>query len=1115
MVTVLFADLVGFTGLAEQLDPEQVKRLVDGAFERLVDDVVSFGGRVDKILGDGILALFGAPVAHEDDAERAVRAALRMQESLADHGLVSEFGGSLRMRIGINTGEVLVGTLAGSDYTAMGDVVNTASRIQGEAPPGGVLVGEATHALTEGVIEYGEERVLQPRGREQTISTWLALDALTAPGVRNRRNDLEFVGRTRELALLQAAVDHALADSRALLVSVVGESGVGKSRLVAELVGELGDAALLLEGACAPYGESNVWSPVANALATHLGLDPHRPQEVIRAAAMVKARGLMGAERSTAELERTVEVFLHLLGHPTSLDGLEVVQLRDVIHRAVGQVIERRCEKGPMLLWIDDLHWADQVVVDLLEHLVSTCSRYPFVVVTSMRPGSEVVWPPQLESGIVVSLQLQPLSRDESDELALELLHDAIDGDDERLLGSLFDRSGGNPLFLQELASLVAAEGASSELPESLRALIAARLDQLSPPERQMLDNAATLGLSGTVQNLERFAGAMRQDWDVAVLRSLDTKGFLEVQAKRWHFRSDLVREAAYHMLTKTSRAQRHAGVFRSISTHAPTALDDLAHHSAPAAEIVSEMGQVEGVPSTILADAVKALTAAAERARETGSPRIVVRHASRAIDLLAGDVSAIEQRLRLMLVRAAGLIDVRNYAAARTDIDTVLAAGGARRDGTLEGDARALLGTIHHLEGNRERARAELGRAVALLRAAKATRLLAGALRQRGFIELFGGSLVDTEWFFSEAEAEYRQLGDERGLAYVEQYRAWSSFLSGDLERADARLHHAAETLNRLGDRNGVGWAFGLLAFVRFFQRRFDEAEDLAVLVAAEASDRGDDWAAAMMQTLLADLRLWQGHLEEALSFAEQARQRFRRLGDKFGLVQSLSALIRVQVALGRTSSVQRSSEELLTLAEASPLGPVPLLAVAGAAMHRGDGATAEGLVERAIAQMVDMRAGSFEALVVRAIAQAQQGRLDEALVTIEQVDETSVDHPFAMVGRALVHALAGEAELAVEEAEVIASTPGSTYLDRAIAATAAAGAHARLGHAESAAAVLDQALEACLPVGDVVATALLQRTYLHVVGVAHRSGAGEPSHLGPGWQQVVASLPVLGRVA
>jgi class 3 adenylate cyclase/tetratricopeptide (TPR) repeat protein len=1127
IVTVLFGDVVGFTALAEHLDPEQVKRLIDRAFQRLVDDVTAFGGRVDKLLGDGILALFGAPVAHEDDAERAVRAGLRMQQGMARFAQQSSLEEPLQMRIGINTGEVLVGTLAGTDYTAMGDVVNTASRLQSEAPPGGVLVGEATFALTSGIIEYGPLTELQPRGREHSISTWLAVDALAPPGSRQRRSDLHLVGRDAELGLARAALHLALAERRSLVLNVMGESGVGKSRLIDELLGtldELGHGDVhVLEGVCVPYGESNVWAPIATALTSHLGLDSSLTADEVRERAIAKATRLMTGDAPSSgvissgdrppEVDRAAEVFVHLLGYESTLDALDVVARRDVVKLTIARVIELRSERTPVVLWIDDLHWADQVVIDVLEHLAGAVTRVPFVLVTSMRPGSEVEWPPNNDRTTIVSLTVQPLARADSDELASELLGEMLveAATDQSLLGALYNRSGGNPLFLQQLARVVADQGPSSELPDSLRALIAARLDQLSVLERQVLDNAATLGLSGSVKALEQFAEKMRQQFDRSLVNQLDAKGFLELDGQRWKFRSDSVRETTYQTLTKTSRAHRHAGVAASIATHSPNSLDDLAHHTATAAELVADLGVVEGVPSGIRADAIRYLTSAAERARDTGSQRLLVRHASRALALLDGRPEEADRHTRLALLRCSGLLEMRNFPEAREAIDAVLAQAVEREDIETEGAARRMLGMLFHLQGDQANARLELGAGVELLRTTDAVALLADALRQRGFIELFGGSMVDAEWFFGEAEAEYARLSDERGLAYIEQHRAWLSFLSGDLAMADERLHSAADTLTRLGDRNGVGWAFGLLAFVRFFQRRFVEAEDLASVVGAEALDRGDDWAAAMMQTLLADLRLWQGNLPEALGNAEQARNRFKRIGDKFGLVQSLAALIRIQVALGRAPAVQRSVEELLSLADNSPLGPVPLLAVAGAAMHRGDAQMALVTAERGLEAMETPTAGTFEAMVVRVIAFAQQGRVDEALAALESIGPQAMEHPFAQVGAALALSLSGDAEAALVAADAVSATVGATYLDRAIAAVAAAGAHSSLGDRAAAEAVLDEALVECLDVGDVVAIALLQRAYLHVLCVAHASGTGDESFLGEGWLTVVASLPAL----
>ena len=231
VVTVLFADIVGFTTLSETLDPERVKRLVDSWFERLVADITDFGGRVDKIVGDGILALFGAPIAHEDDAERAVRAALRMQETLADMAerAAGGPGPKVQMRIGVNTGEVLVGAMrADGAITAMGDVVNTASRLQTAARPGEVLVGPSTHALTVHAIAAERRGLLTARGRDAPVEAWSAVRALLPPGQRPDRDQVPLVGRNRELGLLDAAVATALGHQRAFLGVIVGDTGRGQ-----------------------------------------------------------------------------------------------------------------------------------------------------------------------------------------------------------------------------------------------------------------------------------------------------------------------------------------------------------------------------------------------------------------------------------------------------------------------------------------------------------------------------------------------------------------------------------------------------------------------------------------------------------------------------------------------------------------------------------------------------------------------------------------------------------------------------------------------------------------------------------------------------------------------
>ncbi len=1116
IVTVLFADLVGFTTLAERMDPEQVKRLVAACFERLVDVVVEFGGKVDKLLGDGMLVLFGAPVAHEDDPERAVRAALRMQETLANYVATSVLAGSddIRMRVGINTGEVLVGTLSGTDYTAMGDVVNTASRLQSEAPAGGVLVGDATYELTSHTFSYQPAGQLQPRGREQSLRAWLALEATAPPGGRRRRRDVAIVGRHPELAMADAALELVTRDGRGVLLHVNGENGVGKSRLVDEVIcriREHGEVSVL-EGACVPYGESNVWWPIASALSHYLDLDTSLQLPAARATALQRAQQMFPSIEP-GDAERLVDVFTHLLGYPSAIDKLDPPNARSTIHHTVALVMEARSQRGPMVLSIDDLHWADPVLLDLLEHLVTSLSRHPFLLVTAMRPGTEVLWPPRSDRSTVVSITLQPLSRSHTDLLASSLLGDAPR--DDQLLTALFDRSGGNPLFLLELVALTESGGGSRDLPDSLRTLIAARLDQLAHEQRQVLENAAVLGTSGSVVSIEKFASELGQPYHAGVLNDLDDLGLLQVRGRRWEFRSDSVRDAAYQTLTKAARAQRHAGVAKALGG-AMGQLDDRAHHLATAAELVQELGAVDKVPADIVAQAIATLSAAADRSLDTGSLRMTIRHASRALDLTVTHPTSPDEIAHLHLVRAAAYTDQRNIESATTDIDALQALAEQLDDVSLLAEAFRMRGSLSHTAGRIDEARAELGHAVDLLRTADKPVLLARALRVRGFIEMFGGSLVDAEWFFGEADELYQTLDDERGLAYIEQHRAWISFLSGDLGAARERLTHAAETHARLGDRNGVGWACGLLAFVEFFEGHFDQAEALAGTVGTEAAQRGDVWAASMMHTLLADLRLWQGKLEEAADFAEKARARFKQLNDKFGLSQALAPLVRAQVALGRNAAALRSSEELLTLADTTRNGPAPLMAVAGAAMHRGNAAVAAAMAERALVQIEASGGRLFEPMLVLALAYAQLGRTDEALATVESVPAEGADHPFTHAVTALVYAAVGSADDALARAEAVthpvSPAKGATYLDQVFAYVAGAGAYAQVGNIVQARLSAEAAIARAIGVGDVVATALSATMFRAVTGQEH-AAFDERTSLGHGWVQLVDRLVTGGR--
>jgi class 3 adenylate cyclase/tetratricopeptide (TPR) repeat protein len=1094
VVTVLFADLVGYTSLAEHLDPERVKRLVEACFERLVADIELFGGRVDKLLGDAIVALFGAPVAHEDDAERAVRAALRMQETLARYAAETE-ADELRMRIGINTGEVLVGILAGSDYTAMGDVVNTASRLQALAPPGGVLAGAATIALCPPSVHCERFGVTRLRGREQDELSWLVTGADRA-GIRPVRCDVPFIGRHHERTLLAAAVQ-LVRNGHSGVVSIIGEAGAGKSRLADEIVGPLEGEAIVLRTACAPYGDGNVWAPVVSGIAALFGVDTEATPQEVAATVQARAQELWNLDAADPALRRYLDVVGFLLGHDSPLDRLDAAGARDAVLVTLTEMVRRHAETRMTVLFVDNLQWADPSLRDHLGVIVRTLSDLPFLLVTAQRPDGDLAWPPPVERPLVLQVPLGPLAIEEATALVVGIYENAGVEPTDRTVATLVDRGGGNPLFLVELASLAATCG--DELPGSLRALIAARIDQLPAAQRAIIDNAAVLGTADSVGALVRFAQAMGQEFRQRDLDELAADGLLDVDGRWWRFRSAVVREVAYQTLTKRVRVQRHAGV-AAVLAERGASIDDVAHHAATAAELLAELGTVDGVNPSITEHAVTALLEAANAAVETGRLESAVRTASRALDLHPRDPKT---ERALLLVRAEGELERRHFPEAAADAEEVLAGALEAGDDIHEGEARKWLGSVAQMQGDLAMARRELGAAVDLFRAAGDERRLADALRARGFAEVFGGSLEDGRWLLGEAMDIYHRIDDERGHAWTHQNLAWVAFQAGDFADAEVQLADAKVRFEALGDANGVMWADGLMAYVLYFQRRLEEAEALAITVESDARRWADTWASLMMTNLLANMRLWTGRLAEAEQLAERALAGFRETNDRYGVMQALGPLNRARAALGKKADAKRGVEESVALGKQFGELGLALQGAAGVAMHLGAGEQALTLAEQVIERNETTGTMNGEAFVLLALAQCQVGKVDEALAVIEQVPVD--DFPFGLGARALVRAVAGESAEALADAGAVEATHGASYFDLALARLAGVLAAGRLGDEATSRYWLEQLGSLASSVGDVVFVAMAQLLHDRPVGTD-----AEASPLAPGWRRIVDSVVV-----
>ncbi len=1099
VVTVVFADLVGYTTLSEHLDPERVKRLVDGAFAQLIDEIERFGGAVDKVMGDGILALFGAPVAHEDDPDRAIRAAIEMHGRLGEYiDAQTDLEHQVGLRIGVNTGEVVVGRVSGGDdYTAMGDVVNVASRLQSMAPPGGIYVGSSTEAQLSPSIERVLVAEADLRGRDQTEEIWSVTGRSNRLVPKSSRHDLPFVGRNSQRELLSSVMG-LVVDGNGAVVSVSGEAGSGKTRLVNEALARFPSRhAVVFSGVCAPYGETNVWAPIANALFRLMGSDRGAPATVLRQIVEERGMELYGFDAVDARLNRFVEGAMHLFGHPSELDRVAPGQAREILMQVVVEGLHRRSQSAPVVVWIDDLQWADPLLLELLGRLSRSLVDRPVLLITAQRDDAEVQWPPPHDHPITIRMPLDPLSRDESDALLLSVLGEGVES---ALTDQLFERSGGNPLFLTQLAEVARTNPGDEALPGSLRSLIAARLDALPNNRRLLLDNASVLGASGPISALERFAEEMGQTFHSDDLEALADDGLLDLDDRWWHFRSDVVREVAYQTLTKSARAQRHAGTAAVMFDFELAPVDQVAHHAASSAELVSEIGPVEGVPNDMTERAVGLLRSAAERSLEVGAFSQAIHQATRAlalVDAQADHVGAMDLRL----LRASATLERRDAGGAVDDATAVLERAQADKDRRREAIARRLLGIVAQQQGDLSLARSQLTSSVDLLRELGDDRELATSLSDRGFVEVFGGSLEDADRILSEAEAMANSLEDRRRLAWIRQHQAWVAFLSGDTVLAEERLTASSGLFDDLGDRTGSGWALGLLAYVRFFERRFADAEELASTVRRDAVELGELWAPAMMDSLMASIRLWTGRFSEAEELSRRALSGFRELNDRFGIVQALAPRMRALVALGRNQEAERNLEEALSMADAFGDLAIPMMAAAGTAAHLGLGARAVALGEVALERMLAMHASGSEARVTLALGLCQVGDPDRALATLLHVDQPG---PYASAVTAVASAMAGIPAEAIEAADRVLGDETSTYLDRVLADIAAASALLS-SDSERARERLVRARRNASDAGDAAAIALARSASQALVEDVE---VGRVEHLGDGWKRVIAGL-------
>jgi len=627
--------------------------MVDGCMREMGEVVQRYGGSVDKVIGDALMAVFGAPVAHEDDSERAVRAALEIQRRASEEAEV--FGG-LCVRIGVNTGEVMfapVGPDGRREFTVMGDTVNTAARLQAAAPPEGVLLGEQTHDACAHAIACEAIEPIVAKGKEAPLRGWLARGVTSAPADRPL-SAAPFIGRDAELELLVRAWARTSGELHPQLVTLVGPPGIGKTRLTLEFAARVeSTGGRILRGRPLPYGESAAYWAFGAVIREACGIFATDSADAAAHKLSERTESLLPSSEAH-ELARSLSI-LARLAEDTADD-------RQVLFASAQRFLEALAREQPTLVVLEDLHWADDSLVELIETLSMRLAGVPLLLLAIARPeflDVRGVWA-RLPTNVTV--QVQALTDSCAHDLVRQLLAGAPD--QEAVARRVEAAAGGNPLFIEELAAWLSEGGAASAggLPANLKAIIAARVDQLPPPERQVILDASVVGDFFWLGSLQALGG---NGTLVGTLQSLERRDMLRLSPssriagdQELAFKHGLIREVAYATLPKAVRRERHGIVARFIENAAgdPAAYAViLAHHWREAGD------------ATAAADY---LLIAAQQANLGWAPHEAVDLCNQALELIpeGDEVRRRRARLRRGMAAQAGWHASFDLAATTTD---------------------------------------------------------------------------------------------------------------------------------------------------------------------------------------------------------------------------------------------------------------------------------------------------------------------------------------------------------------------------------------------------------------------------------------------------------------
>ena len=911
MVTILFSDVTGSTALGEQLDPEAVRTLMGRYFAAMKTVIERHGGTVEKFIGDAVMAVFGIPDLHEDDALRAVRAAAQMREALAalNVELAAERGVTIQTRTGITTGEVVAGDPAAGQTLVTGDTVNTAARLEQVAAPGEILIGAPTWRLVRDAITVEKVEAITAKGKALPVPAYRLTSVTAGAEGHLRRMDAPLVGRERELARLSQSYADAVSQRRCELFTLLGTAGVGKSRLVREFLATVGDEARILRGHCLPYGEGITYWPLAEALKDAAVID----ESDDRAAAQRKLLALVDGERDAELLAGRLATAIGLSDDPAPQSEL---------FWAVRRTLEHLADQRPLVVVWEDIHWAEPTFLDLIDHLTDWSRDAPIFLLTPARPellDARAGWGGGKHNASTILLEALPPD-------AAGRLIDALPGGSELpevLRARIAAAAEGNPLFTEELLGMLADDGvlhvvdgrwrvagdlAQLAIPPTIQALLAARLDRLSVGERQVAGRASVVGRTFEPEAVAALSKAGGDSALTAQLMALVRKELVRPDRSEvtggdaFKFRHILIRDAAYDSLPKRERADLHERFADWLESAAADRVAEfgeiIGHHLEQAYQYQNELG---AEPSVALGErASHWLAAAARRAFERADGTAAAVLFAHAAELAPSATSRLELREQAAWsLRRSGASD-----------DALAAARALAREAEVAGsEAVALRARL--LAADLE----TLFDSAAIPRLADLVTTALPRLEELGdgqgvvLAHYIQGAVHLDAMRYDQAHTAYRRAlaestaGDTLTPQVVNHLLMTAELGTTPIVQAQAE---AEEIRARLGSVLSVGEGAVSQAGMEILLRGFANAVPATERVRQAMRDRGDSSGLAQVALLWGVYALTTGDATAAFQLASEAELAERELGSDYGRRTAAAILAESLTVLGQADEAQ-----------------------------------------------------------------------------------------------------------------------------------------------------------------------------------------------------------------